>query len=301
MKKLLSLGMLLLLVNLLVCNAYASGINVSVDQKNVLFSDAAPFIDQNSRTLVPLRAIADAMGLDVEWDKTASAAIFTKVYTLQNTPYSNADYFVGKEKITFTIGSKQARIEAFFYSKNHTVKDADDMDFSSNGWTDIAMDTAAIIRDSRSYAPVKYLADAFKFEVNWNSVDKIVEISSTKVPDEIGLSIETVASTDAYYAWIYHTSKDSTIKSVKVLEVSKGDGPLSIRSLTEDETATINELLPELGVDGKFITGVVVNSLLEFEHAYKYTFKLQVTFENGEQQLVIYDNYIYFDGAGGII
>jgi len=301
MKKLLSFGMLILLINLVVCNAYASGINVSVDNKNVLFSDSAPFIDQNNRTLVPLRAIAEAMELDVDWDNTANAATFTKVYNLQNTPYSNIDSFVGKETVTFTIGSKQARIKAFFYPKNHTVKDADDMNFSSNGWADITMDTAATIHDSRSYAPVKYLADAFKFETKWNSADKIVELFSTKVPDEIGLSIETVASTDSYYAWIYHTSKDSTIKSVKVLEVSKGDGPLSIRSLTEDETATINDLLPELGVDGKYITGVVVDSQLEFEHAYKYTFKLQVTFENGEQHIVIYDNYIYFDGAGGII
>lgn len=42
-----------------------SGISVTVNDKAVSWTDAAPFLDSNNRTLCPLRAVADAMGLSV--------------------------------------------------------------------------------------------------------------------------------------------------------------------------------------------------------------------------------------------
>ena len=305
MKKILSFGLVLLLITSMASIAYANVINVinvSIDNRNVLFSDSAPFIDENSRTLVPLRAIGEAMGLDVDWDNTAKTATFTRVYSLKNTPYSNNDSYVGKETVTFTIGSMQARIGAFFYPENHIVEGPDDMNYSSNGWADISMDTAAIIHDARTYAPVRYLADAFRFETKWNSAEKTVELYSTKVPSEVGLSMENVAFWENYQGWIYLASEDSKIKSAEILEVLRGENPVTIRALTESEKFAIDDLVPELGIEGKYITGFVADSQLELGHSYKYTFKLQVTLENGTQEIVIYNQYIYFDGGqNGII
>ena len=52
--------------------AFAKDIAVKVDDKQVEFTDAKPFIDEKGRTMVPLRPVADAMGLEVEWDRRLS-------------------------------------------------------------------------------------------------------------------------------------------------------------------------------------------------------------------------------------
>ena len=51
-------------------DAAENAITVTVDNKAVVWEDATPFI-QDNRTLVPLRAAAEAMGLEVDWDGAA--------------------------------------------------------------------------------------------------------------------------------------------------------------------------------------------------------------------------------------
>ena len=46
--------------------AFAADINVNVENEKVAWTDAKPFI-KDGRTLVPLRPIAEAMGLEVNW------------------------------------------------------------------------------------------------------------------------------------------------------------------------------------------------------------------------------------------
>ena len=49
------------------------------NKKNLPPMDVAPFLNQKeSRTYIPLRFIAEAMGYDVEWDNATSTAILTK-------------------------------------------------------------------------------------------------------------------------------------------------------------------------------------------------------------------------------
>ena len=304
MKKILSFSLVLLIITSMVSVVYAkdNSINVRVDNKNVVFSDSAPFIDENSRTLVPLRAIGEAMGLDVDWDGDTKTATFTKVYNLENTPASNDESYVGKETVTFTVGSKQARIGAYFYPTDQVVQGADDENYSSDGWNNITMDTAAIIKDGRTYAPVKYLADTFRVEAKWSGAEKTVDLFSAKALGEVELSMETVASWDNYQGWIYLTSEESKIQSVKTLEILRDETPLTIRALTADEEFAIDSLLPELGIEGKYMTGIVAESQLQNEKSYKYTFKLQITMADGTQERVTYNEYIYYDGGqNGII
>ena len=114
-------------------------VSVTVGGKTVAFTDAIPFIDENSRTLVPLRAVGDAMGLTVGWDGTAREASFTD----------------GTKTIWFPIGSNQAR--------------------TSDGRT-ITMDTMAVIRGNRTFAPIRAMAEFFGFTVGWNSATRTVII-----------------------------------------------------------------------------------------------------------------------------
>lgn len=115
-----------------------SDVRILVNGREVTYTDAAPFIDSNKRTLCPLRVVADALGMTVEWDNDGRRAIFTD----------------GDTQIIFTIGSDEYQV--------------DDMI--------ITMDTAAVLKNSRTYAPVRYLAEAAGWTVDWDSETRTVII-----------------------------------------------------------------------------------------------------------------------------
>ena len=117
----------------------SGSVNVTVNGVSVPWTDAVPFIDENSRTMVPLRAVAEALGLTVSWDGAAREASFTD----------------GSKTIVFPIGSSEARGE----------------DGSA-----IRMDTAAVIVNDRTFAPIRYLAEHFGFTVSWDGATKTVVI-----------------------------------------------------------------------------------------------------------------------------
>jgi uncharacterized lipoprotein YddW (UPF0748 family) len=115
-----------------------TGIKISVDGNYVKYTDAVPFIDSNQRTLCPLRVVADALGMNVEWDGEGRRATFSDDDTT----------------VVFTIDSDK-------YEVNGNV---------------LTMDTAAVIKNSRTYAPVRYLAEAAGYSVDWDSTAKTVVI-----------------------------------------------------------------------------------------------------------------------------
>ena len=114
-------------------------LNVAVGGMEVQWPDVKPFIDENGRTMVPLRAVGTAMGLKVSWDPDLQEAIFF-------------DY--AKNTIRFPIGKTEA--------------------ISTKGT--IYMDTAAVIRAGRTFAPIRYLANFFGYGVDWNEATRTVNI-----------------------------------------------------------------------------------------------------------------------------
>ena len=60
-----------------------------------LFFDSEPYIDENGRTIAPIRAIAEAIGAEVKWDQKRSEVTITN----------------GSTVISMTIGSKIAWID----------------------------------------------------------------------------------------------------------------------------------------------------------------------------------------------
>ncbi len=116
-----------------------AAVAVTVNGEPVQWSDAVPFIDTNSRTMVPLRAVADVLGLTVNWDGAKREASFSD----------------GTKTIFFPIGGSAARTET-----GAAVK----------------MDTAAVIVNDRTYAPVRYLAEFFGYTVGWDGKTRTVII-----------------------------------------------------------------------------------------------------------------------------
>lgn len=117
-----------------------SGISVTVGGTAVKWTDAAPFINANDRTMVPLRAVADAMGLAVDWDGDARVASFGD----------------GSKTISFPIDSSTA---------------------STSGGGSVQMDTAAVLVNERTYAPIRYLAEYFGYEVGWDAAAQTVSLT----------------------------------------------------------------------------------------------------------------------------
>jgi N-acetylmuramoyl-L-alanine amidase len=89
--------------------------------------------------MVPLRAVGDALGLKVEWNDAKREASFTD----------------GTKTLYFPIDSATA----------HT-----------DGGEEIKMDTAAVIVNDRTYAPVRYLAEFFGHTVEWDGKTSTVVI-----------------------------------------------------------------------------------------------------------------------------
>ncbi len=169
-------------------------IGISVDGKALAFGDTLPFIDANSRTMVPLYMLAGPLGLSVQWDGETRTAIFSKKYPNErfffylNDGDTEPDYFVSGQSALFAIGSKNTVINyelcrfgaaepEYVYTKT------------------VNMDTTAIIKNSRTYAPVRYLAESFQCSVKWDSELKSADIE-TVVPvmlkQEKGLAVQEI-------------------------------------------------------------------------------------------------------------
>lgn len=121
----------LMLAMLLALALSVSATDVFVDSVKVNFNDSMgyPFIE-NGRTLVPLRASMEALGAEVTWDSGQKCAIVKK----------------GATTVVCYIN------DACIYR---------------NG-TRIANDAAAQIRDSRTYLPIRVVAEALDATVNWD-------------------------------------------------------------------------------------------------------------------------------------
>ena len=112
-------------------------IKVLLNGEKIDFADVAPQII-NDRTMVPLRAIFEALGASVAWDDATKTVTAVK----------------GDITIKMTIG-----------------KDS----FTRNDET-VALDSPATIVDSRTLVPVRAIAESFGSKVGWIAESKTVTI-----------------------------------------------------------------------------------------------------------------------------
>ena len=152
-----------LAISMVPATAFAADITVTANGDKVAFTDAAPYINSDNRTLVPLRAIAEALNLKVDWDDEAKTATF-----------ATED---GAKKVDFTIGAKELKVTEG--EKASTVE----------------MDTAAVITNDRTYAPARYLAEAFGYNVSWDGRDSLVSITPSYEFTSTEVEMPSVRST----------------------------------------------------------------------------------------------------------
>nr|WP_315021447.1 copper amine oxidase N-terminal domain-containing protein [uncultured Aminipila sp.] len=176
-----------LVVSMIPCSvsAASSPINVTIDGVAVQWTDALPYVDANNRTMVPLRPIGEAMGLDVEWDNSDKSATFSAAYdekdavswgeVIDTDNDEKNDSFMGGSGVVFTLNEKMAVSIILFY------KLGADLETAEPTYTDadiINMDTAAVMKDKRTYAPIKYLAEFYGYTVTWEQKTNTVVLTS---------------------------------------------------------------------------------------------------------------------------
>ena len=128
--------------------AYARDISVTINGEP-LVTDVAPEI-VNDRTMLPMRAIFEALGADVEWVGEDSLIFATK----------------GPNLITMKIGMPKMNVQKI----------------DAEAPIIVDLDTAPYIHNDRTMVPVRAIAEALEAEVDW--VDETSTVVITTAVEE---------------------------------------------------------------------------------------------------------------------
>jgi hypothetical protein len=116
-------------------------ITVTIDGAKMEFPDQKPYIE-NSRTLVPVRFVTEALGAEVEWLQTEQKVRIQK----------------GSELIELVIG--QSKVKA--------------------GSKTVQLDVPAKIKNSRTMVPLRFVSEALGAGVEWDQTTYTVSIITYK-------------------------------------------------------------------------------------------------------------------------
>lgn len=120
--------------------AAENDITVTVNGRSVMF-DQPPVID-NDRTLVPMRAIFEALGAEVDWNEETKTVTSIK----------------GEIEISLAIGSDKMAV----------------------GGKEVILDVPAKIINDRTMVPVRAISEAMECNVDWNGEERQVIITSAE-------------------------------------------------------------------------------------------------------------------------
>lgn len=144
MKKILSI-IICLIIAIMPFASYANDVKVFVNGQELKTDQGATIID--GRTLVPLRAIFEALGADVEWDDVTKSVEARK----------------RMKKVSLQIGSKAIYI-------NQIKKE---------------IDVSAMLINDRTMVPARAVSEALDAEVSWDGDTRTVYIESSPLDKSI--------------------------------------------------------------------------------------------------------------------
>ncbi|KAB2950887.1 copper amine oxidase N-terminal domain-containing protein, partial [Heliorestis acidaminivorans] len=144
MKKLSVMMVLVVLaVTLVTSYSFASqqSVKIMIDGQELRIPVGEPkaYVDKNNRTVIPIKFIAEALGLEVDWNRSQQLVTFTDADTT----------------VKLKIGERQATV---------------------NGKT-VYFDTQAVITQARTFVPLKFVSESFGAKVEWISRTRTVVIT----------------------------------------------------------------------------------------------------------------------------
>ena len=167
-------------------------IGIKINNKEIQSDAETKIID--GRTMVPVRAIFEGVGSSVEWDSQTKTIIGNR----------------GSTVVVMKIGEKSITIN------NKSIN----------------MDAAAMIIDERTYAPARYVAEAFGFDVNWNAELKEVLINDKVLSNS---AVETTTTTKT------ELTTETTTKTIN---------KTTTEAITETTTMSAADILNSSPVEG---------------------------------------------------
>ncbi len=137
------------IISLLVSSVAVYGGNtnvyININGKRI-YPDASPFI-KDGRTLVPIRIIAENLGAEVDWNESTRDIAIT----------------LGSTSIKMSVGTKTATI-------NGKLK---------------TLDVPPQIYDSRTFVPIRFIAESMNMIVNWIPEIRLATVTSPDYFDNI--------------------------------------------------------------------------------------------------------------------
>lgn len=177
----------MLLVALMPSFSYANqNIKIIVDGKEIK-TDVAPFI-KNGRTMVPVRFISEALGIDVTYEKV-------KKVDPETGEYVPVDQVCFKKDNNSLITIDEEGI------------DADGLYFNIG----IEYGESMVTKQNRTFVPIRFIANALHLDVNWNKVTNTVELKTNNNHDVYPI-VFTVAPSIAEATNNYEKSKAKEIQ-----------------------------------------------------------------------------------------
>lgn len=183
------------------------GASIKINDK-ALESDMEPQIIEG-RTMVPVRAIFEGVGAEVDWNAD------TKTVTGK----------MGNNNVTMVVGEKAMTV---------------------NG-KKINMDGTVMIIDSRAFAPARYVAEAFGYDVSWNGDtkevlinDKVESPAAVTTKEAVTTTKETLIETTTEKAEEKTTKKTSETTTAKK----------AVETTTETTTMSAADIINSSPVQG---------------------------------------------------
>ena len=180
-------------------------LRVVVNGEKIYFPDAQPFIDANGRTQVPVRFVSEALGAKVDW----------------NGDTKKVSVALNSRNVILTIGLKKYEINNQSYQ----------------------MDTVALLQESRTFVPIRFVSEALGASVVWDQATKSVYIkfdanaSPAPLPTPQtgtvnyydGIAFNNVTDVDEYGRIKVEKSKEFVLKLASQLSFIKENGKYYIK------------------------------------------------------------------------
>ncbi len=150
-------------------------ITVTVDGKKLDF-DVPPIIE-NDRTLVPFRAIFEALGAKVEWDGEEQRVLAFKQSGKMSTG-------AVQTTILLSIGSDSMTKQVTSFKSKENESGTNEVVSDVTEHKTISLDTPAKIVNDRTLVPLRAVSEAFDADVQWDGDARLVTITSAPEPTD---------------------------------------------------------------------------------------------------------------------
>ncbi|WP_018751635.1 copper amine oxidase N-terminal domain-containing protein [Paenibacillus sanguinis] len=160
---------------------------VLVDGRKVKFQGGDP-VSENGRIQVPLRGIGEALGANVEYDRSGKKVTYTK----------------DNKSIVLAIGSKQATVDG----------------------RAVTMDTVAKAVKGRTYVPLRFVSENLGETVEWDQAANWVWVGKKEIPSPEEAGVKNVPISEftkliGDHTWVLTSVEGTKYTTVNVIKADQ--------------------------------------------------------------------------------